>query len=227
MSTTRSGWRPGQVTEVRPDILLHDCSTVGGNSGSVLVDLATGEAIGLHFAGRFLEANYAVPATVVAARLERLRRRPGSPGAAVAGPAAPAAATPAPAPPGTQTTVPGGTLPGSEPMLEGVPADYVGRGGYDRRFLGVTVPLPAMRECERRADVPVEWRDRTRAAVPAFLRGDVAAAAGSVSSARSTSTARARGGSSGRPGAWIRGFLPPSRSERSATATSRCSAAAT
>ena len=72
---------PGQVTEVRPDTLLHDCSTVGGNSGSVLVDLATGEAIGLHFAGRFLEANYAVPATVVAARLERLRRRPGSPAA--------------------------------------------------------------------------------------------------------------------------------------------------
>ena len=37
---------PGQVTEARPDVLLHDCSTLGGNSGSVLVDLATGEAVG-------------------------------------------------------------------------------------------------------------------------------------------------------------------------------------
>src|SRR6185503_16144936 len=65
---------PGQVTEARSDVLLHDCSTLGGNSGSVLVDLATGEAVGLHFAGRFLETNYAVPAPVVASRLEEIRR---------------------------------------------------------------------------------------------------------------------------------------------------------
>ena len=62
------------MTEARPDVVLHDCSTLGGNSGSVLLDLATGEAVGLHFAGRFLEANYAVPAAVVAARLEQVLR---------------------------------------------------------------------------------------------------------------------------------------------------------
>jgi endonuclease G, mitochondrial len=41
--------------------LTHDSSTLGGNSGSALVDVATGTVVGLHFAGRYLEANYAVP----------------------------------------------------------------------------------------------------------------------------------------------------------------------
>jgi endonuclease G, mitochondrial len=41
--------------------LTHDSSTLGGNSGSALVDVETGTVVGLHFAGRYLEANYAVP----------------------------------------------------------------------------------------------------------------------------------------------------------------------
>jgi endonuclease G len=40
----------------------HDCSTLGGNSGSALIDLETGEVFGLHFGGRYLDTNYAVPA---------------------------------------------------------------------------------------------------------------------------------------------------------------------
>jgi endonuclease G, mitochondrial len=44
----------------------HDCSTTGGNSGSVIVNLATGEVVGLHFAGRYLERNYAVPTGALA-----------------------------------------------------------------------------------------------------------------------------------------------------------------
>jgi endonuclease G len=152
---------PGQVTEARPDLLLHDCSTVGGNSGSVLVDLATGEAIGLHFAGRFLEANYAVPATVVAARLERLRRPASPAGPPSTRPPRPPAPAPDPAPPtGPHTTVPGGTVPGPEPLLEGVPADYVGRAGYVRRFLGVTVPLPVVRNA--REVLTFRWNGATR-----------------------------------------------------------------
>jgi endonuclease G, mitochondrial len=39
----------------------HDSSTLGGNSGSAVVDVTTGNVVGLHFAGRYLEANYAVP----------------------------------------------------------------------------------------------------------------------------------------------------------------------
>nr|WP_298101447.1 DNA/RNA non-specific endonuclease [uncultured Shinella sp.] len=44
----------------------HDCSTTGGNSGSVVANLATGEIVGLHFAGRYLERNYAVPTGALA-----------------------------------------------------------------------------------------------------------------------------------------------------------------
>lgn len=41
--------------------VTHDCSTLGGNSGSVVIDASTGHAVGLHFAGIYLRANYAVP----------------------------------------------------------------------------------------------------------------------------------------------------------------------
>lgn len=65
---------PGTVLEVKPDELEHDCSTLGGNSGSVLVNLRTGEAVGLHFAGLFLEANFAVPAPKVRELLRRVQQ---------------------------------------------------------------------------------------------------------------------------------------------------------
>ncbi len=38
----------------------HDSSTLGGNSGSCVIDIATGRIVALHFGGRYLEANYAV-----------------------------------------------------------------------------------------------------------------------------------------------------------------------
>lgn len=41
--------------------VTHDASTLGGNSGSAVIDVRTGEIIGLHFGGRYLKANYAVP----------------------------------------------------------------------------------------------------------------------------------------------------------------------
>jgi endonuclease G len=130
---------PGQVTEARPDVLLHDCSTLGGNSGSVLVDLATGEAVGLHFAGRFLETNYAVPAAVVAARLEQLRR-PKPPRR----PAGRLHHDPLPPPAVVTQTTHAGTPTEQEPIVEGVPEDYVGRAGYDPTFVGMDVPLPVI-----------------------------------------------------------------------------------
>jgi len=68
---------PGQITRSQSTGLLHDCSTLGGNSGSVVLDLASGEALGLHFAGRFLEANFAVPAALVADRLRGIGRTGG------------------------------------------------------------------------------------------------------------------------------------------------------
>lgn len=62
---------PGNVLGVGDLDLQHDCTTLGGNSGSVLLDLATGEAVGLHYAGVPLVENRAVPAPVVAQALHR------------------------------------------------------------------------------------------------------------------------------------------------------------
>ncbi len=63
---------PGQVIRITKRDLQHDCSTLGGNSGSVVLDLESGEAVGLHFAGRFLEANFAVPAAIIQQRLKEV-----------------------------------------------------------------------------------------------------------------------------------------------------------
>lgn len=41
----------------------HNCSTLGGNSGSALVDLDKGEVVALHFGGRYSDINYGVPAS--------------------------------------------------------------------------------------------------------------------------------------------------------------------
>jgi pimeloyl-ACP methyl ester carboxylesterase len=39
----------------------HDASTLGGNSGSAIINLLTGEVLSLHFAGEYLVSNYGVP----------------------------------------------------------------------------------------------------------------------------------------------------------------------
>ncbi|MVT11864.1 DNA/RNA non-specific endonuclease [Chitinophaga tropicalis] len=67
---------PGQIIASSANELQHDCSTLGGNSGSVILDLKTCEAVGLHFAGRFLEANYAVPAAIIDQRANKWRGKP-------------------------------------------------------------------------------------------------------------------------------------------------------
>ncbi len=54
--------QPGEMRRVSKarGLFEHDCSTLGGNSGSCVIDLATQRVTGLHFSGRYLEANYAV-----------------------------------------------------------------------------------------------------------------------------------------------------------------------
>ncbi len=44
----------------------HDSSTLGGNSGSAVLDVTSGQIVGLHFAGIYLESNYAVPTAELA-----------------------------------------------------------------------------------------------------------------------------------------------------------------
>ena len=54
--------QPGVITgfDRTHSKLLHDCSTLGGNSGSPVFDLKSSQVIGLHFGGRYLQNNYAV-----------------------------------------------------------------------------------------------------------------------------------------------------------------------
>lgn len=62
--------QPGELTGTRVirsfdhdvEALTHDASTLGGNSGSAVVDAASGIVLGIHFAGLYLDANFAVPA---------------------------------------------------------------------------------------------------------------------------------------------------------------------
>jgi S1-C subfamily serine protease len=54
--------QPGALRSVSRSAsrVVHDCSTLGGNSGSCLVDLTTHLVVGLHFGGRYLQGNEAV-----------------------------------------------------------------------------------------------------------------------------------------------------------------------
>lgn len=176
---------PGGVTKLEDVRLLHNCSTLGGNSGSAVVDLDTGEALGLHFSGKFLDTNYAVRADVVKRVLDDVRagRR--------TFPVAPRPEATA-APLQLQLTVPRGrgsasmtipltitvslgeptpTAPGRRPVAPAPPsndgaidgeeapaADYRDREGYDPAFLGddaMTVALPTV---DRHADDVLDFK---------------------------------------------------------------------
>ena len=74
---TTSAWPPARsrIAFADDDELQHDATTLGGNSGSVVVDLASGKALGLHFGGSQGDHNYAVPAP----RIARFWARPLTP----------------------------------------------------------------------------------------------------------------------------------------------------
>ena len=57
---------PGYYTGVRSGSATYDCSTLPGSSGSLVLDVATGRAAGLHFAGTAFDTNYAVTAQELA-----------------------------------------------------------------------------------------------------------------------------------------------------------------
>lgn len=52
--------QPGAVQSVSAGEVEHDCSTLGGNSGSCVVDLATSEVVGLHARGQYHVGNFAI-----------------------------------------------------------------------------------------------------------------------------------------------------------------------
>ena len=113
---------PGIVSGVDENTFIfnHDCTTLGGNSGSVALSLASGEAIGLHFAGSFLENNYAVKSTEILNRLTKLN---------------------------SSVFIPDTTEPVETPrfITEAPTAeDLSDREGYDPDFLGIEVKLPEL-----------------------------------------------------------------------------------
>ncbi|GAB4358443.1 MAG: DNA/RNA non-specific endonuclease [Oricola sp.] len=127
---------PGQVMDRSPSptTFTHNCTTLGGNSGSVVIDVESGCAVGLHFGGRQGERNHAVNAAAirdVAAR-HRVSVR-----------------TAAPA--GTGGAAAGG---GSGELPVESAESLAGRTGYDPLFLGegelAPVPLPALNALQMR-----------------------------------------------------------------------------
>lgn len=133
---------PGEVTgvEEQDQVLTHDCTTLGGNSGSVVVDLESGHARALHFAGRERQRNFAVPASTVRDLLDRTLagagRRSGVPSVptprAAQGPVEPA-------------------VPSAE--------ELVARTGYAPDFLGPMVPHPTLTPALQGLVAPVSGRD--------------------------------------------------------------------
>lgn len=64
---------PGEVVKSGVDTwyLTHDASTLGGNSGSAVIDLGSQKVVGLHFGGSFRKTNYAVKASAIKSILAR------------------------------------------------------------------------------------------------------------------------------------------------------------
>lgn len=101
------------------DILSHDCTTLGGNSGSPLLSLDRSAVVGLHFAGAYRETNSAVRVSTLKALLA------GKAPSQVLG-----------------THASGATEAADKPHDE---AFFEGRTGYDPDFLrAVSVPLPTL-----------------------------------------------------------------------------------
>lgn len=110
---------PGEVVALVEDAwyLTHDCSTLGGNSGSALLSIDSGEVVGLHFGGQFRKANYAVKASVIKSLLRRRSWVPVR---------------------GHEFNLPLAAL-----TEKNRTADYMaGRRGFDERFLGPKTAMP-------------------------------------------------------------------------------------
>ena len=107
---------PGRIkTGGAGTILSHDCTTLGGNSGSCLLSLEQKGVVGLHFSGQFGIANAAVGVETVKRILK-----------------------------GARVSVPGAALGQTEGLADGThrPGDLGGRAGFDPAFLGGKLPVP-------------------------------------------------------------------------------------
>jgi endonuclease G len=124
-------YAPGKVMQAlsATTVFRHDCTTLGGNSGSPVVRLSDGKVVGLHFSGVFGQANSAVGVTTLGALLAG--RRP-------------------------VAVRLGGGEGAPESSDDGVhqPGDLLDRSGYDPTFLGrdkqLRAPWPGLSRAQRR-----------------------------------------------------------------------------
>ncbi|WP_398472910.1 DNA/RNA non-specific endonuclease, partial [Tardiphaga sp.] len=111
---------PGLIIKTTAEsVLSHDCTSLGGSSGSVLLSLEQNKAVGLHFAGTYGVANSAVGVGTI----KQLIR-------------------------GSLVTVGGAAIGGGdvEGVADGLHTakDLSKRGGFDPDFLGFATPWPEL-----------------------------------------------------------------------------------
>ncbi|BCS33749.1 serine protease [Luteitalea sp. TBR-22] len=123
----------------------HDATTLGGSSGSAVLDLETGGALGVHFSGTLERANYAVRGGYVLDAITAIR------------PMVTVPATPPPSP----------EVPAEPPVVHPAIAGYETRDGYRDDFLGAAVPTAPLPTIVQDADVlEVEWQGRPWREIP-------------------------------------------------------------
>ena len=110
---------PGRIMQSQGAgiVLMHDCTSLGGNSGSPLLGLETGKVVGLHFAGEYGVSNSAISARTIRELVEGKR----------------------PVSIAVETAKTEGAADGQHPA-----SHFADRAGYDPAFLGggVTAPWP-------------------------------------------------------------------------------------
>lgn len=132
---------PGKVmmAEKKPWYFTHDASTLGGSSGSVVIDVDTGYAAGMHFSGELKEANYAVKGSTILDYLAKTKVRVSVP--------TPPSTLPAPPP--------------DDVVEEDVIEDYSDRDGYDPKFIAADATVALPKATKWRGDVVTFEEDGT------------------------------------------------------------------
>lgn len=102
--------------EASKEMFIHDCSTLGGNSGSPVIDIESKKVYGLHFAGRERVGNYAITSDTVSKILRGIRLR---------------------------TNIYFPDLRSEDAQSLSV-EDLDGRNGYNESFLNKNIPLPKL-----------------------------------------------------------------------------------
>lgn len=64
---------PGKIRSENESIIHHDCTTLGGNSGSAILDVETGKVVALHYGGD-VAYNNAVSVKVIAACMRKIKK---------------------------------------------------------------------------------------------------------------------------------------------------------